>query len=512
MSTSMMARAMAWVRATLKSPGPRRSMVIAGFTVVMGPVALALVLPSEAVPTSAVPEVQPVLTTTFVCPDFRGAARVARTSITAVVPQGLAQGLPKAGRAQLVLPTRRGRPKVLGQVTRPGGGLVLAAARTAEGPVVGAASGWLAPGFSASQITTQFSGVDRGLAGVDCADVTSEAWFVGGGAASGQRTFLILVNPERTAATADVEFFGMDGPLDAPGGRGIVVPSKGARIVAVDSLVPGIGTLVIHVTASVGRLAMAVRTTDRRGSEPLGTDFVPVAEAPAQRLVVPALPKGTGARALLVVNPGNDDAQIRLKVIGRSGSFAPAGANSFTVRAGSVRVVLLSDIIDSENVGLLLESDQKVTAGVRVRFRGSRRGQAAEYGWSAAVAPVTTTAVEPSSRVGEGYNAQLLLSCPQGECRVRVRYGPPGRRWKQRDLTIASGITITVPLAGRGDRGLRSLTVQPLPGSAPVYAGRVQTGRSPNGVLLTIAPLRDARISVGVPPAQPDASVVIPQG
>ena len=498
------------VRDIFRTASPQRSMATVVCSIVVALIVGAIVSPSSQRLAPPRPVSAPVVTTTFVCPDFRGAARVSRTTIVATVPAGLVDVTTKAGKAPLSLLTKKGKAPVLGAVLAPGGASIVTSARSAVGPVVGKGSGRLAPGFSAGQLTVQFSGIDRGLSGVDCADVASEQWFVGGGAASGQRTSLILVNPEATAATADVEFFGNSGRLEAPGGAGIVIRSRSTRIIALDGLVPGEGILAIHVKASVGRLAMAVRTTDRSGAVPLGSDYIPPGAAPANRLVIPALPKGSGDRSLLVVAPGFDDADVRLKVIGRSGTFAPSGADRFTVSAGSVKKIDLSRILESENSALLIESDVPITAGARVRFRAKGRGQKAEYAWSSAVAPIDTTAVEPSSRVGDGFAAYLLLSCPQGTCRVQVLTGPPGRKPKTTTLTLAPGITYTVALGGRGDRGQVVTVVTPLEGSAPIYAGRVQTRKSPDGVLLTISPLRDARISVQVPHALPDLSAAIP--
>lgn len=456
------------------------------------------------------PTAQAVVSTTFVCPDFKGAERAASTTIVATVPKGLTTGVGTRGRAVLAPLVKRGTPQAIGSIASPGGAVIVTSARSSVGPIVGAGSGWLAPGFSAGQLTVQFSGLERGLAGIDCADVASEQWFVGGGAATGQRTSLILVNPESSAASVDVEIFGQAGRVDAPGGQGVVIRSRSTRVVALDTLAPGQGIIAVHVKADVGRLVMALKTTDRFGSEARGTDFVPPGTAPTRRLVIPALPSGAGSRDLLLVAPGNDDADVQIKVIGRSETFAPAGADRFTVSAGSVRKIDLSKILTSENSAILIESDVPVVAGARVRFRADGRGQKAEYAWSAAVPPLSTSAIEASSRVGDGFAAQLLLSSPDGVGRVEILTGAPGRAAQRRTLTINPGITYTLSLGGRGDRGQIVTVVRSLPGSAPVWAGRVQTRKSLDGVLVTISPLRDARISVEVPQALPDLSAAVP--
>jgi len=456
------------------------------------------------------PMSEPVVSTTFVCPDFRGAERVSTTRIVATVPSGLTTGTSTRGRAFLAPLVRRGTPEPIGTIAEPGDAAILTSARTSVGPIVGAASGRFAPGFSAGQLTTQFSGLDRGLSGIDCADVASDQWFVGGGAAAGQRSSLILVNPESSAATVDIEIFSPSGRIDAPGGQGVVIRSKSTRIVALDTLAPGVGTIAVHVKADIGRLVMALRTTDRSGSEPRGTDFVPPGSAPSRRMVIPALPKGAGSRELLVVAPGNDDADVRLQVVGRSETFSPAGADRFTVSAGSVRKIDLSQILATEDSALLIESDTPIAAGARVRFRAEGRGEKAEYAWSAAVPAITTAAVEASTRVGDGYVARLLLSSPEGVGQVEVLVGPPGRAPIRRTLTINQGVTFAISLGGRGDRGNVVTVVRPLPGSAPVWAGRVQTLEAPDGVLVTISPMRDARIAVDVPKSVPDLSAAVP--
>jgi len=106
-------------------------------------------------------------------------------------------------------------------------------------------------------------GAGRSLASTDCAVASSEFWFVGGGAIAGRRTQIVLVNPDENAAIVDLIIRGPDGIIDAPAGRGLVVPGQDRLVVRLDVLAPGVPATAVQVLARTGRVGAAVDDEQR---------------------------------------------------------------------------------------------------------------------------------------------------------------------------------------------------------------------------------------------------------
>lgn len=505
---SLLSQAWEWLMDALSEPGPRRSVTMAvgllGAGLLFGLVAVPS--PTRLEPPQAVSE--PVVTTAFVCPDFRGSSKGLRTTVIATAPRAITGNRAK-GTAGLKYIRSSQSPRSLVRFNAKSGSAIALETSRTRGALVGIARAGLAPGFSGGQLSVQTSGVSRAMTGVHCADVGSQKWFVGGGATNGQRTFLFLSNAENRRATVDVDFYGPNGPIDTPSSRGIVVAARSTRSVAIDRLVPGVARLAMRVSVTSGRLGLAIRSSDRRGSVPLGSDFIPESVAPAQTVVIPALPAGAGTRSLLIVAPGNEDADVQIKVIGADGTFSPSGASRVTVGARSVRRVDLSAILSRESSGLLIQSDRPVTAGVNVRLKPRRDGST-DYAWSAATPAISTIAVEPVSRRGNGFNAILIASAPQGAGQLELTYTSLGGAVRKRIIAVGAGRTVSVAMGFGLGSAWFTTSVRALPGSGPVYAGRLQTLKTTRGALFTISPLRDARINVDVPQALPDLSAAVP--
>jgi hypothetical protein len=473
---------------------------VAAIAVVL--VAGAALAPSADRVQAPVPTSQPVASTTFVCPDAAGGA-TRSTTLVAAAP-GLApvpaEGPTPEGGGRLA-PLARGR--TLATVAAPGGGAVVTTNQSL-GPVVGAATGAVAPGFSGGQLTVVPAGPERGLAGDVCSPARSDGWFVGGGAASGQRSRLLLINVEPTAAVVDVDLYGPAGPIDAPAGRGVPVAARGVRALDLDALAPGQALVGLRARAESGRVAMALFAAERKGATSRGIDWVPLAAAPARAVVVPAVPGGVAQRRLVVLNPGSDDAQVRVRAVGRDGSFAPEAADLLVVPAGSLATVDVS-ALGRENTAVRLDSDVPVTAAVRI----TQPQAPFDFAWTAAAPPVTTAAVAALSRIGGGFSASLVLTAGDEAAVVEVVSGPVGRAGTTRRVEVPAQSTVATAVASGRAAGYWVSVVRPVDGSGPVWAGRVQTQVARGIRLMTISPLRDARISVAVPEAGTDPGAVI---
>jgi hypothetical protein len=125
-----------------------------------------------------------------------------------------------------------------------------------------------------------------GLASTECAVPGNDFWFVGSGAVVGRRGRLYLSNPESVPAVVDVALYGPEGPIDAPGGRGVTLAAGAQQVLKLDALAPDVERFGVHVQVRQGRVAAALRTSRSR-AHPLGADWCR-APAPAHRLVLPA--------------------------------------------------------------------------------------------------------------------------------------------------------------------------------------------------------------------------------
>src|SRR5205085_6461861 len=107
------------------------------------------------------------------------------------------------------------------------------------------------------------------LAWVPCPEPHANWWFAGAGSAAVTHdTVLTVTNPRPGAAVIDVDVFGTDGPVDAPGLHGITVAGRGTRVIDLARTAPTVGNVAVSVTASRG--LVAVTAADRFAPGVLG--------------------------------------------------------------------------------------------------------------------------------------------------------------------------------------------------------------------------------------------------
>ena len=386
---------------------------------------------------------------------------------------------------------------------------------TPAGPMVARGTGRSAPGLAASQLTRSSDVAGRGLAGVTCAPSDTDFWFVGSGAVVGQRGRVYLTNIEAAPAVVDVTLYGPDGPIEAPDGRGVAVAPGRQEVRLLDALAPGTTRFAIHVHARQGRISAAVRDQQVEGLTPLGTDWVPPARPPARVVRVPGVPGGAGERHLQVVAPGTADGIVRVRLVGASGAFTPAGLDVIEVRAGSVTDVDIAEYAGGEPVTVELESDVPVTAGVLARVTGGT-GDLAELAYAAAAGPLTPDApgVVPEVRQGESVTSTLLLTAPAGAAVVELQPLPGGdaATGPPTEVRLPAGAQVAIDLSTVSEAAGWALAVVPQPGSGPVLAARQVTETGSRGPLVTSSPVPPGRYTVAVPSVVPDLSTGLRSG
>ena len=378
--------------------------------------------------------------------------------------------------------------------------------------------GSLAPGLVADQWGRDPSGRGRGMASTACAPAASEFWFVGGGAIAGRKTRVLLVNPDDTAALVDVIIHGPDGIIDAPAGRGLVVPPLDRVTVQLDVLAPGVPAAALHVLARTGRIGASVDDEQRSGLQSVGTDWIPQSALPAMKVYVPGVINGLGARVLSIVSTSENDANVTLRVISPEGTFEPAESNAFTVTSGTVVTTDMTPALPQTPDGSLpvtleLTSDQPIVVGMR-QFFGERRVQN-ETAFSAGAQPITGPAAVSGLPVRDATDVRLAISAPEGDVEVDIVLLPfrggksVGEPTAPRRLKVPGGQLRNIKLNPPTDIDWYTAIVTPVQGSDPVLLAHRVREKSRYGDLMTGYPWSPLRIEVSVPSAAQNEAVAV---
>jgi hypothetical protein len=446
---------------------------------------------------------EPVASTTLVCPPLLGTAGDVSSYLTVWSPPGLPGQSGRGKAAVRPLGGKRGDPPNRA-MSKPGDSFNVATARSDTPPLVVRGIAALAPGLTADVLTVSNRLEDRGLSSVACAEPSADAWFVGGASAVGRRSTLFLSNADISPAVLDIDVYDAKGLVDAPAGRGVVVPAAKTRRIAIDALAPGAGRVAVRVRVASGRVSSALRDGQRDGLRPQGSDYVPLAAPPSRSLVIPGLPGGPGARELTILAPGNDDATVKVEVLGREGSFAPQGVDLVTVTAGTIKTVSLTKAVDGEAVSLRLTSDEPITAGAF--HRRAERNTYPEFAWTAATPALVGTGGVASSIIGDGWTAVVMIAAPKEPAVVVVRTGIPGGALKEQVVNIPAGAVRVVRLGVSAKFARRGVLVIPREGSGPVHVARIQQYDGAKGTTSTVLPMWSSRVLVNVPQSAPDVS------
>ncbi|AXE26614.1 hypothetical protein C0216_27075 [Streptomyces globosus] len=488
----------------------RAPLTLAAAAAALAALAGAAHLLAPAAPADGAPAAQaarmPVERSVLVCP-APSSSDIAETVYTAITPA--APGASGRGTARLLGATKEAKPVLeLREPGRPAG----ASASGAEAPALaGAADGVLAPGWTAQQTTKVSVGRARGLLGAACTAPGTDFWFPGVSTAKGREDYVHLTNPDDTAAVVDIKLFGPDGPVKADAGtnENIRIDPRSSKAVSLATLAPGaqLADAAARVTTRAGRVGASVQA----GEEGVGADWLPAAAEPAPSLVLPGIPADAASVKLVVFAPGEEDADLALRLAGPNGSISPAGSERLHVKAGTAASADLKDLTRGEAGSLLLAPavDGKpvpVVAALRV-VRGS--GARQELAFVPAAAPVGARATAADNRAGDGAGV-LSLTAVGADAKVRVTASPgtEGGEPAVQEVTVRAGTTQALPSpAPAGLKGAYALTVETLSGG-PVYASRMLALPHEGIPMFTVQVLSDDRGTVPVPQARQDLSVL----
>jgi hypothetical protein len=364
----------------------------------------------------------------------------------------------------------------------------------AAGGTVIQATGAMARGLEAEQVS------DSGRAAARCAGPGTDFWFAGPGVFTAPHIQVFLMNVSGQPADATVQAFTDAGPLQGSTDTGIAVAPHSMVSQSLDKMLHGARMVALQVRTSVGQVVAAVREahSGRAGA------WLPVSAPPATRIVIPGMPAAAGTRQLFLAVPGTSDAHITLNAITHKGSYRPTGGSGLDIPGGSVAQISLTSLSGIYGA-LVVSSTVPVTASLMVP--GGQHG--APGAFTAAAPAIQEQGVVAVNVTGKGAASSLVLSAPWRGARVRLtEIGTGGGRDQ-----AAPGSVLVIPAqrslleqlptpAGSRRGSAFAVVVTPLPGSGPVYAGRVITTSGRGGGVESILPVSSALTVVPLPPVQ----------
>ncbi|MFJ4826106.1 DUF5719 family protein [Streptomyces bacillaris] len=391
-------------------------------------------------------------------------------------------------------------------VKEPGKPVTAEADGSAAPALVGTATGTLAPGWAAQQTTTVTAGGARGLLGVSCTAPDTDFWFPGVSTARSRQDYVHLTNPDDSAAVADIELFGPKGPVTSEVGDGITVPGRSSVALLLSTLTDeAVNDLTAHITTRSGRIGAVVLTADD-GS---GTDWLTAAADPAGTLVMPGIPADATSVQLVAYAPGESDADVKVQLMGKNTTFAPAGNDTLHIKSGMTATVDLKDITRGEPGSLRLTPVEKsratpIVAALRV-VRGT--GEKQEYAYIPATGPVGARSTVTDNRA-KGSTLSLAAPGADAEVKVTTSAGSDGGEAAVETYKVKAGTTMAVaPKPPAGLKGTYALTVETVSGG-PVHASRSLVLPEDGVQMFTVQTLPDDGGTVLVPSAEQDLSVL----
>lgn len=498
----------------------RSTLSLFGVTAALAALTGAAVLTGAGSPAAAPPVKAaslPVERSSLTCPapsdsDF------ASTTYTAFTPTGTTASGSGAGSAKLLAasggsgtsstakPTAKSTAKAIAPLTAPGKPAT-AKTQDADAPaLIGTADGKLAPGWTVQQTTVIDAGPERGVLGTDCTQPDSEFWFPGTSTAADRSDYVHLTNPDDTTAVVDLELYGKNGALSSETPDGITVPAGSSVPVLLSTLTTTKSDdLTLHVSVRTGRVGASVLASTATA----GGDWLPAAGDPADSVVLPGIPADATDVRLIAYATGDDDADLKVRLLSSSGAITPAGHETVHVKSGMTTSVDLADLTKGDAGSLVLsptaaEGAAPVVAALRIT-RG--KGAAQETAFIPATGSIGDRATVADNRAK---GSTLFVAAPSAAATVKITSsaGTGGGTAVTKTVTVKAGTTSAVTLAApTGGKGTYAVTVEPVSGG-PVHASRMLALPLDGIPMFTIQTLPDDHGLVAVPDAEQDLSIL----
>lgn len=270
-----------------------------------------------------------------------------------------------------------------------------------------------------------------GLAAAECLTPSRTAWLVGGSTTVGRSTWIVLSNPGTVDATVSLGITAENGPVEAPGTNGILVPAGEQRVLPLSGLAVGVESPVIEVTSTGGSVAATLQHSIVRGLDASGISIVTPIETAGTRHVIPALPVIGGQSvlerataeggadaltALRMLAPGDTAALVTIRLIPEGDGTGVALTT--TLEPQTVFDLPFTDLLDGE-YAVVVDATEPIVVAARTSTAGT---SALDLEWFTP-APVIEAGVDVLAAiapVGPGVTARLHLFASEGEATVTV--------------------------------------------------------------------------------------------
>ncbi len=287
--------------------------------------------------------------------------------------------------------------------------------RSAQPGALVTATGALAPGLMAAELSTYRGNRVSGTAATSCAVPRGQWWFNGVATTVGTTTTLDITNASPGIAVIDVQIFGPGGLVSTDGAHDVAIAPRSQQRLDLAGLAPGRPALTLHVTATRGTVSAAVSTTRLDALTPTGSDWVPPSTGPARTVVVDAGVARATSQRLVITNPGSRQQLVSVRFLDPTGAFVSTGLADVQVPPGSVVVKDITSITRHRPSAVELSSATPVTGAVLSRLSGPR----ADFAVSGVSERLTDPAVVPRTD-GATLTISVTASTP-GVRTVHVR-------------------------------------------------------------------------------------------
>ncbi|MCQ4085022.1 DUF5719 family protein [Streptomyces sp. RB6PN25] len=491
--------------------------VLAALAAVIG-IAFALA-PSGAgtTPVSTAAVRKPIERSTLLCPAPTD-SDYASTTYTAYTPpgdsnapsgngSGTAQLMPaQIGDGTGTVKNAPGAGQPVDPLTAPG--KPVTSTKSSAAPLVGTATGSLAPGWTVQETTTIGVGPGRGVLGMSCTSPGTDFWFPGASTSSDRQDYVHLTNPDPTPAVADIELYDSNGTVQTNGASGLTIPANSSVPILLSTLTgEQANDLTVHVAVRTGRVGAAIQAMDTK----LGSDWLPAAAAPANSAVLPGIPADATSVHLVAYATGSSDANLKVQLLTPTGAITPAGNQTLDVKNGLTASTDFPSLTQGQAGSLVLTPADPGNAAPFVAAVRITRGNGAsqEMAFLPSTGPIGQRATAADNRA---QGTTLSLAAPGGDATVKVTAsaGTSGGAPVSRTVTVKGGTTMAFappqPSGGAGS-GSYAVTVEPISGG-PVYASRTLELPQDGLPMFTIQPMGDDGGTVAVPQAGQDLSIL----
>jgi hypothetical protein len=380
------------------------------------------------------------------------------------------------------------------------------------GPVMLSAHGPLATNLGVTQVTSVTIAKTRQLSATPCGEPTTDSWFAGFSTGVGSHATLLLSNIDDVPATVDVGVYSDDAPPDPQAQHGIPVAPHTQAAIRLDTVAPALSNVALHVHATTGRVAPALRYDVENGSIPLGVAWVPPADGPATTQTVPGIVGGDGTRRLVLAAPGDLDAVAQVTVVTPDGSFTPTGMDAIDVPAGQLTTVDLDATLAKAAAAIVVHATEPVVAAARMELPLNKSG-GSDVAFAAAAPALSGPTIVAGGRSNATAHTRLVLSAPAEDAHVEVTLLPSTASAPpvQSSLDVPGGTTTTLDVSSLSKDPAPAVTLTPGAGG-PVYAAWTLLESDADSAGLAAFPLRSPVRSLDRPPVTADLLAGLPPG